>query len=412
MPANHHYNCGLGGGGLTTTIADPDATDGAELLRRLEASGLRGRGGGWFPAGRKWQAVRVEGGEPLVIGNGAEGEPGSVKDRWLMLTRPRDILRGLVLAAHGVGAREAILYLKGSFAAPAAALERALREEPCGDVAVTICRGDDSYIAGEETAVLEVLEGRRAWPRPKPPLPSAVGFRGRPTLVQNVETLSRVPSAIADPEGYRSSERTLVSLWGHVRRPGVYEVPLGTPIGRIVEEQGSGTLDGVSMVFPAGPSAAPLVAGQLDTPLHPDALRAAGSALGTAAVLVIDASACPVSVGASLAAFFERESCGQCPPCTVGTARLSQALRAVEAGAARPADLDALAETAGFMSIHGYCAHSRTAASSVTGLLTRFREDVAAHLVARTCPRGGVVTDPFASDSAERRAIEATLETL
>ncbi|HEY2942967.1 MAG TPA: NADH-ubiquinone oxidoreductase-F iron-sulfur binding region domain-containing protein [Vicinamibacteria bacterium] len=378
----------------------------------MQASGLRGRGGGWFPAARKWQAVVVEGGEPLVIGNGAEGEPGSVKDRWVMLTRPREVIRGLVLAAKAVGAREALVYLKGSFAAPAAALERAAKEEPLHGVDVRICAGDDSYIAGEETAVLEVLEGRRAWPRPKPPFPSAVGFRGRPTLVQNVETLSRVPSALADPEGFRSTERTLVSLWGHVRRPGVYEIALGTALRRIVEEQGGGAPDGVGMIFPAGPSAPPLVAGQLDTPLHPDALRAAGSALGTAAVLVVGASACPLSVGASLAAFFEREACGQCPPCTVGTARLAQALKSIEAGQARKADLDALAETAGFMSVHGYCAHCRTAAAAVPGLLARFREDVAAHLEARACPRSDAQADPFGSGSPERRAIESAIESL
>jgi NADH-quinone oxidoreductase subunit F len=354
--------------------------------------------------------VRVEGGEPLVIGNGAEGEPGSVKDRWVMLSRPREVIRGLVLAAEGVGAREAIVYLKGSFSAPAAALERAVVEEPLHGVSVRICRGDDSYIGGEETAVLEVLEGRRAWPRPKPPFPAAVGLRGRPTLVQNVETLCRVPSAIADPEVFRSTEATLVSLWGHVRRPGVYEVALGTPLRRIVEEQGGGTPDGVGMIFPAGPSAPPLGPDRLDTPLHPDALREAGSALGTAAVLVVGSSVCPLSVGASLADFFERESCGQCPPCTVGTARLAGALRSIEAGAARPADLDALAETAGFMSVHGYCAHCRTAAAAVPGLLTRFHEDVAAHLEARACPRGGTPADPFASDSPERRAIESTIE--
>src|SRR5262245_2790615 len=230
MAAKHHYNGGFGGGALVTTIAGTSGIDGAELVRRVQASGLRGRGGAWFPAGRKWQAVRVEGGDPLVVGNGAEGEPGSVKDRWVMLNRPREVIRGLVLAGQGVGAREAIVYLKGSFAAPAAALERAAAGEPLGGVSLSIRRGDDSYIAGEETAVLEVLEGRRAWPRPKPPLPAAVGFRGRPTLVQNVETLARVASAIADPEGFRSNERTLVSLWGHVRRPGVYEVALGTPL--------------------------------------------------------------------------------------------------------------------------------------------------------------------------------------
>jgi NADH-quinone oxidoreductase subunit F len=356
--------------------------------------------------------VRAEGGEPLVIGNGAEGEPGSVKDRWVMLTRPRDVIRGLLLAARGVGAREALIYLKGSFTRPAAALERALREEPLHGVDVRIWRGDDSYIAGEETAVIEVLEGRRAWPRPKPPLPAAVGFRGRPTLVQNVETLSRVPYAIADPERFRSTELTLVSLWGHVRRPGVHEVALGTPLRRIIEEQGAGAPDGVGLIFPAGPSAAPLLADELDAALHPDALRQAGSALGTASVLVVGTSACPLSVGASLAAFFEREACGQCPPCTVGTLRLAQALRSIEAGAARAGDLDAVAETAGFMSMHGYCAHCRTAAAAVTGLLGRFRADVAAHLEARACPRGGTPADPFAAGSPERRAIEAAIESL
>jgi NADH-quinone oxidoreductase subunit F len=406
---NHRYNCGFDGGDLGTASEDAGRAEGAELIRRLQASGLRGRGGGWFPAARKWQAVRAEGGEPLVIGNGAEGEPGSVKDRWVMLTRPREVIRGLVLAARGVGAREAVVYLKGSFAAPAAALQRAASEEPLQGVTVTIGRGDDGYIAGEETAVIEVLEGRRAWPRPKPPLPAAVGFRGRPTLVQNVETLSRVPPAIADPEGFRAAESTLVSLWGHVRRPGVYEVALGTPLRRIVEDRGGGAPDGVGMVFPAGPSAPPLAAGQLDAPLHPDALREAGSALGTAALLVVGASVCPLSVGSSLAAFFEREACGQCPPCTVGTSRLAGALRAIEAGAAQPADLDALAETAGFMSMHGYCAHCRTAAAAVPGLLARFREDVAAHLEARGCARGGTPCDPFASGSPERRAIEAAI---
>jgi NADH:ubiquinone oxidoreductase subunit F (NADH-binding) len=134
----------LGGGELSTTTTGEGSPQGAEMIARLQASGLRGRGGGWFPAARKWQAVRVEGGEPLVIGNGAEGEPGSVKDRWLMLRRPREVLRGLWLAARGVGAAEAVVYLKGSFAAPAAALQRALEDEPLRDVAVTIVRGDDS----------------------------------------------------------------------------------------------------------------------------------------------------------------------------------------------------------------------------------------------------------------------------
>jgi NADH-quinone oxidoreductase subunit F len=380
------------------------------VIRRLTASGLRGRGGGWFPAGRKWRAVAAEGGEPVVVANGAEGEPGSVKDRFLMMTRPGEVLEGVALAARTLQASEATVYLKGSFAAPAAALETALRERPAGGVTITVRRGDDSYVAGEETAVLETLEGRRAWPRPKPPLPAAVGFRGRPTLVQNVETLARVPAAVRDPDGFRAGEVTLVSLWGHVRRPGVYEVRLGTPLRRVIDEHGGGPLHGIGMIFPAGPSGAPLVAEQADTPLDPDALRAAGSALGTAAVLVLGPSVCPLAVAASLAGFFERESCGQCPPCTAGTANLARVLRAVEGGEARAKDLQDLHEAAGFMSLHGYCAHTRTAAASVTGLLTRFKAAVQEHLAAKSCPRAPESRiDPFHPESRERAAIEAVL---
>jgi len=379
-----------------------------EILDRLAASGLRGRGGGWFPTARKWRAVRAEGGEPLVIANGAEGEPGSIKDRHVMTTRAAAVLEGLALAAATVGAREGVVFLKASFDRPAAALEKARAAGAAGTLSVRIARGDDGYVTGEETALLEALEGRRPWPRPKPPLPAAAGFQGRPTLVQNVETLSRVPAAVADPEAYRRAETTLVSVWGHVERPGVYEVPLGTPLRRILSEHGRGATGGIGMIFPAGPSGAPLTAAQADTPLDPDALRAVGSALGTASLLVIGGSVCPLSVGASLAGFFERESCGQCPPCTVGSAGLARTLRAVESGAARPRDLNDLAEVAGFMKDHGYCAHSRTAAASVTGLLARFRGDVEAHLAAGRCPRRAArPCDPFANGSPERRAIEA-----
>lgn len=385
------------------------ALEGADLIRRVTDSGLRGRGGGWFPAGRKWHAVRVEGGEPIVVANGAEGEPGSVKDRHVMMTRPRDVLEGLRLAARAVGAREAVLCLKASFAAPAVALESALASCSLDGLDLRIVRGGEGYIVGEETALIESLEGRRAWPRPKPPLPAAVGFQGRPTLVQNVETLARVPTAVADPAAFRATEATFVSLWGHLRRPGVHEVPLGTPLSGIIEERGGGAPDGIGMIFPAGPSAAPLAPTQTATPLDPDALRAAGSGLGTAAVLVIGAFACPLSVAASLAAFFERESCGQCPPCTMGTASLARVLRALEAGEARAKDLRDLAGAAGFMSGHGYCAHGRTAAGAVTGLLARFREDVEAHLAAGRCPRPEGHCDPFAEGSPERRAIEAAL---
>jgi NADH-quinone oxidoreductase subunit F len=386
-------------------LVSPDA-----LLERLAASGLRGRGGGWFEAARKWRAVRAEGGEPFVVANGAEGEPGSFKDRYVMGRRAADVVAGLALAARAVGAREAVVFLKGSFEAPAAALSGAIAATSLNGLSVEIRRGDDGYVTGEETALLEALEGRKAWPRPKPPLPAAVGYRGRPTLVQNVETLARVPAAVADPGAYRGSETTLVTLWGDVRRPGVIEVPLGTTLRRVIEENAE-PVEEIGLVFPGGPSAPPLAAPDLDVPLDPEALRARGTALGTGAVLVVGASACPMAVAASAAGFFERENCGQCPPCAVGTASLARILRSVEAGGSRPRDLRDLQEVSAFMAGHGYCAHCRSAATVATAMARGFAEAVDAHVSSASCPwPQRRHPDPFAPASPERAAVEAAVQ--
>jgi NADH-quinone oxidoreductase subunit F len=386
-------------------LVSPDA-----LLERLAASGLRGRGGGWFEAARKWRAVRAEGGEPFVVANGAEGEPGSFKDRYVMGRRAADVVAGLALAARAVGAREAVVFLKGSFEAPAAALSGAIAATSLNGLSVEIRRGDDGYVTGEETALLEALEGRKAWPRPKPPLPAAVGYRGRPTLVQNVETLARVPAAVADPGAYRGSETTLVTLWGDVRRPGVFEVPLGTTLRRVIEENAE-PVEEIGLVFPGGPSAPPLAAPDLDVPLDPEALRARGTALGTGAVLVVGASACPMAVAASAAGFFERENCGQCPPCAVGTASLARILRSVEAGGSHPRDLRDLQEVSAFMAGHGYCAHCRSAATVATAMARGFAEAVDAHVSSASCPwPQRRHPDPFAPASPERAAVEAAVQ--
>jgi NADH:ubiquinone oxidoreductase subunit F (NADH-binding) len=379
----------------------------AELLARLEASGLRGRGGGWFPAARKWRAVRAEGGTPLVVANGAEGEPGSIKDRHLMRTRPAEVLSGLALAARGVGAGEAVVFLKASFSREAEALRTALAAGAAGSLTVRVAHGDDSYIVGEETALLESLEGRRPWPRPKPPLPAAVGFEGRPTLIHNVETLLRLNAALADPASFRATETTFVSLWGDVRRCGLHEVPLGTPLRRIVDGEAP---DGVSFLLPGGPSSPALALGQLDTPLDPDALRAAGSALGTASLLVVGRSRDPFDLAVSVAAFFERESCGQCPPCVRGTESLHRVVRALRGGEARARDVADIDEVAGFMAMHGYCAHCRAGAGAVTRLVAHNRPAIEALLAARrSVPAMPLGYDPFAPGSPQRRAIEALL---
>lgn len=382
-------------------------------LERLAASGLRGRGGGWFEAARKWRAVRAEGGRPLVVANGAESEPGSFKDRYVLQRRTRDVLAGLACAARGVGAEEAVVFLKRSFDAPARALERELAAGSPLGLTVRVFRGDEGYVAGEETALLESLEGRRAWPRPKPPLPAGVGYLGRPTLIHNVETLAWLPAAIADPEAFRRGERTLVTVWGDVSRPGVYDVPLGIPVAEVIRRAG-GALEAVGLAFPGGPASRPLASDELELPFEPAALQAAGSALGAATLLVAGDSACPLAVAASLTAFYEREACGQCPPCTVGCASLARILRGFEAGGSRPRDLRDLADVAGFMSGHGYCAHGRTAALVTTGIVRRFAAAFAQHLEAGRCPwPERRHPDPFAPGSPElARLEEAVLEQL
>lgn len=403
----------MGGSAEPTPLPPPTAllaTPPDELLARLEASGLRGRGGGWFPAARKWRAVRVEGGEPLVVANGAEGEPGSVKDRHLLRTRAAEVLAGLALAARGVEAREAVVFLKRSFTRESEAVAAALHAGAGAGLAVRIAHGDDSYIVGEETALLESLEGRRPWPRSKPPLPAAVGYRGRPTLVHNVETLLRLPGALADPAGFRASESTFVSLWGDVHRPGLCEARLGTPLRTLIESHGGGAPDGVAFVFPGGPSSPPLGEAELHTPLLPDALRACGSSLGTASLLVVGRSHDPFDLAVSLAAFFERESCGQCPPCVRGTESLHRIARALRAGQALRQDVADIGEVSGFMAMHGYCAHCRAAALSVTRLLSLNRPSVEAVVSAAAArPEKAEAFDPFAPGSPQRAAIESVL---
>jgi NADH:ubiquinone oxidoreductase subunit F (NADH-binding) len=378
-------------------------------LERLAASGLRGRGGGWVEAARKWRAVRAEGGRPFVIANGAESEPGSFKDRYVLQHRAADVLAGLALAARGVGAGEAVVFLKRSLDAPARALERALSGSAPAGLSVRIFRGDEGYVAGEETALIESLEGRRAWPRPKPPLPAGVGYLGRPTLVHNVETLARLPAALADPAAFRRSESTFVTVWGDVARPGVHEVPLGTPVDEVIHRAG-GALEPVGLAFPGGPASRPLTVDELDLPLEPAALRAAGSALGAATLLVVGASACPLAVAASLTAFYQREACGQCPPCTIGSASLARIVRGFEEGGSRPRDLRDLAEVAAFMGGHGYCAHGRTAAEVTTGIVRHLGAAFAAHLAAGRCPwPERRHPDPFASGSPELTRLEAAV---
>jgi len=312
---------------------------------QLEAAGLQGRGGAGFPTHIKWRGVRKQPvTERYVVLNADEGEPGTFKDREVMLQRPHLVIEGLAIAAHTLQARDVYVYVRGEFGMCRAALERALEEaRERGDLpgvdeeddAATIrwhfADGHGAYICGEESALLESLEGKRGMPRLRPPFPVEKGFRGKPTLIQNVETIACVPAILTrGGEWFRGAGATgagpkLYCLSGHVTHPGVYEAPLGITLSELLEMAGGvvGTLKAFS---PGGASSGFLPASAADVPLDFKSLQEAGSMLGSAGIVVLNNTADMVEAALAQAIFFEDESCGQCSPCRIGTQMLRQAL--------------------------------------------------------------------------------------
>ena len=312
---------------------------GAEwVLEELEASGVTGRGGAGFPAHIKWRGVRTQAEkERYVVLNADEGEPGTFKDRELMLRRPHLVLEGLAIAAFTLEAQEIYVYVRGEFGRARASLEEALQAaRERGDldgleVSWHFVDGHGAYICGEETALLEALEGKRGMPRMKPPFPVEKGFRNKPTLIQNVETISCLPAILSQGGAwFHGIGRTepgskLYCLSGHVRRPGVYEAPTGVSLRELLEMAGGpvGTLKAFS---PGGASSGFLPASKIDVPMDFKSLQKEGSMLGSSGVVLLNTTADMVEAALTQAVFFEDESCGQCAPCRIGTQVLRQTL--------------------------------------------------------------------------------------
>jgi len=305
----------------------------------LETAGLQGRGGAGFPTHIKWRGVRSQPvRERYVVLNADEGEPGTFKDREVMLQRPHLVIEGLAIAAHTLQAEDVYVYVRGEFGICRAALEEALREAvergdvPCEDeLRWHFVDGHGAYICGEESALLESLEGKRGMPRLRPPFPVERGFRGKPTLIQNVETIACVPALLTrGGDWFRRAGATgpgpkLYCLSGHVTHPGVYEAPLGIALDELLEMAGGvvGTLKAFS---PGGASSGFLPASAATVPLDFKSLQEAGSMLGSAGIVVLNDTADMVEAALAQAIFFEEESCGQCSPCRIGTQMLRQAL--------------------------------------------------------------------------------------
>ena len=348
-----------------------------DVVAKVEASGLRGRGGAGFPTGRKL-ALTLECPETprYVVMNGGEDEPGSKKDRVLMENVPHLILDGIILAAYAVQAEEAYLYINHGYEAATRAVETAVEEARqagyCGaDVAgsgfrleIVMVAAPSNYVAGEDTAALEVIEGKDPLPRQKPPFPVTEGLFGKPSLVNNVETLANIaPIVNKGPDSYRSfgtadSPGTMVfSLGDEMERPGVYELPLGTPLRHLVEECGGGLKNGkaIKAILPGGPSSGFLLPESLDLPLDHRSLRDAGSSIGCGVVKVLTEDDSVLDEVVRIADFFARESCGQCPACRMETNMLAALLKKVQAGQGNDALVEQFGKVIAFNKGKGFC---------------------------------------------------------
>jgi len=384
----------------TATLRDltPD-----KIVEIVEAAGLRGRGGAGFPTARKWKLTpKREGGERYLVVNGDESEPGTFKDRTIVEQDPHQLLEGILIAAYANLIPRAFIFLRGEFFTGYERLSRALADAYARgyfgrdilgtgfDLEVIIHRGAGAYICGEETALLESLEGRRGFPRQKPPYyPAVMGLYSQPTVLNNVETLAHLPHILGlGAEGYRAyGPPVLYSVSGHVLNPGVKELPLGTPLREIIFEHAGGLRSGRTLktVFPGGSSSAIIPPESLDTPADFESLARIGSMLGSSAIIVMDDSTCIPAVIARTVEFYRDESCGKCTPCREGTIWLTQIFDRILTGKGRMEDLDLLDGIARNMTGTCFCLLGESVPPSLRASLKYFRAEYEHHITTGTC---------------------------
>ena len=379
-----------------------------ELIKVVSDAGLRGRGGAGFPTGKKWQFTREASEQPhYLVLNGGEDEPGSKKDRVLLENLPHLVLEGSILGAYAIGATKAYLYINARYDAAMKSINDALDEAKSAgywgrnilgsgfDLDIEVVPAPHNYVAGEDTAVLEVLEGKKAWPRQKPPFPVTVGLFGKPTSLNNVETLANVaPIVLKGADWYRkfgtaeSTGTMIFSLNDDVNRPGVYELPFGTPLRYLIEECGGGMKDGkkIKAIMPAAPSSAFLPAEKIDTPLDHNSMREAGAALGCGVVRLVAEGSCIVEEVLKIAEFFAAESCGQCPACRMETNTLAMMLKKVQAGQGGQAMLEQFSKILAFNKGKGFCNLIAMPGPPIESAIKLFPADFEAHLTTGKCP--------------------------
>jgi NADH-quinone oxidoreductase subunit F len=381
-----------------------------EIIETVKRSGLRGRGGAGFPTGTKWSFLPKDDPRPRYLCvNADEGEPGTFKDRLLIERDPHQLIEGIVISAHAIRARTAYVYIRGEFHEGARILETALQEARAArlvgpdilgtgvDVEIHLHRGAGSYECGEETALLESLEGKRGQPRLKPPFPATHGLYGCPTIVNNVETLVCVPLILTRGAewfaAYGTEKNTGPKLYcvsGHVARPGVYEAPLGRiTLRQLVEapEYGGGVPGGRSLraVIPGGSSTPVLLPSEIDVAMDFDSLARAGTMLGSAATIVIDDSTCMVWVARKLTSFYREESCGKCSPCREGTGFMLRLLDRIEDGTGTEKDLATLSSVIEGISGKTLCPFGDAAIAPAQSTLAKFRAEYEYHVHEHEC---------------------------
>jgi len=374
-----------------------------DLIAELQAATLRGRGGAGFPMGRK--ASLIDRGSPrpkYLVVNADESEPGAFKDRQVMAEVPHRLIEGCLIAAHAIEAKDVFVYIRGEYLAEYEILQRAVDEARAagllGDVDVTVYRGAGAYVCGEETALLDSLEGRRGQPRPRPPFPPVQGLYDAPTQVNNVCTIATVPAVLElgaaefAKIGAESSPGTAIfSISGNVVRPGNYELELGTPMRELIYDWAGGIPDGreLKAVIPGGSSVPALTPDQIDVPLDYDSLGALGTFFGAASLIVVDDRCCMVQLALRSTKFYMHESCGKCTPCREGTRWMVQLLERIEAGTAARSDLDLLRSVGDRILGKVLCALGEFAVYPVRSYLDHWEDEFVAHLERGGCPFAG-----------------------
>jgi len=384
--------------------------DPAAIVEEVKRSNLRGRGGAGFATGLKWTFLPKDVRPRYLTVNCDESEPGTFKDRYIVEHDPHQLIEGIAITCWALDIHLAYVYIRGEFAKQARILERALDEARAAgilgsrllgkkdfDLDIHVHRGAGAYICGEESALLESLEGKKGYPRLKPPFPAVVGLWGKPTIINNVETLANVPwivehggAAFAALGTGKSGGTRLFCVSGHVKRPGVYEKPVHYNLKKLIMEDCGGPPGGraVKAVIPGGSSAPVLAASEIDVSMEFDALKAAGTMAGSGGIIVFDESTCMVRALTRISKFYAEESCGQCTPCREGTPWMEGILHRIEHGEATPADVDRLEQIAGNVGGNTICALGDAAAMPVQSFVKKFRPEFLRHCEERRCPHG------------------------